>query len=174
MTKVTTKYLIVASVYFFICAGGLGYSLYTLGNQSAKLESLQAEHFLALQKEQSFIAIAKIIEGTAVERAELATYFITERDTISYIAAIEEMAKRVGVTLVTNTLTIVPKNDKLKSAAYLGAGFTANGSKEGVRAFMEKIEHAPFHQTVTDMSITTDLITGDTSGTVLVQVTLAI
>lgn len=173
MNTTTLRYLLISLTYFVACTGVFGYGLYTLNQQGQKLESIRAEHQAALKKEQAFIAITKIIEGTAAERAELTSYFITERDTISYIALIEEMAKQVGVTVQTNTLAIIPKNEKQKTPASLNAGFTVNGPKNAVKLFMQKIEQTPFHQTITDMTIMTDVAKGESSGTVLVQVTLA-
>jgi hypothetical protein len=170
MTKKTTHNLIFASVYFVTVGSVFGYGLYTINAQSVKLEQLQSEHKSALQKEQSFSAITRIIESTAADRKELMSFFVTERDTISYITQIERMANAVGVTLETTSLTITPKNEKQKTEAYLGAGFRVEGTKAAVDAFMYRMDHAPFQQTIIDMSVSSN--DDSANGVVQVQVQL--
>ncbi len=171
MTPITRNMLIVASLFFTVSAATFAYAVYTLNTQSVRFAELKAAELSSLEKEQTYLAISRIVATTETERAEIMSYFITEREAVSYIAEIEALAKRLGLAIETTELAAVPGSVKDRIPASLNAGFQVTGSKAGVDDFMRRVEHAPFHQIVTDMSIETDSDTGMTDGMVRLRVT---
>jgi hypothetical protein len=112
------------------------------------LRTTLAEH---TAKEAAFNEVARIVDSTKDDRTLLASHFLTESDTIAFMAEVESMAAILGIKLVTNELAIVPKTDTTQ--AQLKVGFAFSGSAQSVETFIETLEALPYHSQVPALSL---------------------
>ena len=90
------------------------------------------------------------IDATAADRAKLTSYFLSEKETITFIADVEALAATLGVTVETTGLDIVRPAD---NPAGLKISFAVSGTRTEVLQFMEAMENIPYHSTISTMRI---------------------
>lgn len=142
---------LIASLYCLSLVGVLVMAiLFTRAEQVEyrMLRTTLAEH---TAKEASFNEVARIVEETKEERELLASHFLTESDTIAFMAEVEGMAAILGIKLVTSELALVPKTET--APAQLKVGFSFSGSASSVQTFVETLENLPYHSNVPTLSL---------------------
>jgi len=148
MTKKTTTTLTIATLYFGFFVALLIAAFITVGSQ--KRETIQLRTTLAEQnaKEQAANTVAVTVAATANDRAKLNSFFLSEKETITFIADVEALAKTLGVTVQTTGLDIVRPAE---APARLKASFAVTGTRSGVVSFMEAMENVPYHSSIGTM-----------------------
>jgi hypothetical protein len=142
MTKKTTTTFTIAAFYFI---GVFAVLLYAYIAVSAKRhEAITLRQTIAEQKSKQVTAdmVETAMTNTAAERTELNSYFLAEKDTISFIANIETLATKVGVNLETTGLDVVKPAD---GRPELKTSFQVSGSKLAVLRFLTALETLPYH-----------------------------
>jgi hypothetical protein len=155
MNKKSHTFLVVASICFLVSASIFVYVLFELrqtGAQFAESKQLIGENSA---KEASFNTVEGLLASTQEDRALIKSYFINEKDTIDFISEIEKNAQAVGVTLVTNELSIVPAatdSNGVAKPAVLVVGFDFTGAEMVTWKFLTLLENIPYHKKVTQLS----------------------
>jgi hypothetical protein len=152
MTKKTTKTLVVSSVFAVTTVGVLVAMVFILFKKEEKLISLQTTIAEQRAKEQAARNISQLIEDTVTTRETVASFFVAEKDTISFIAEIEALAIEKGVSLKTTGLDLRPAVDA--QPAELQTQFSVFGSRLAVIDFMTALETLPYHSRLPKWRIT--------------------
>ncbi len=150
MTKQTITTLGIATLYFLVVVSVLVYAFFSVRSQKA--DALALATTLAEQTSKQSVAriVATTIESTVALREEVSTYFLEEKETISFITEIEGLAGGLGVTIETTALDIV----KIEGGRpELKTGFAVKGTRAAVLRFMEAIETLPYHSRIASMQV---------------------
>ncbi len=156
MSNMATRPLITAlstSILAITSATGALWLAHTNAIEATRL----ADVLQTLHDEQNTIhdqgVLRELLDTTVTERAELSSYVINgEDETIRFLSRIDNLAAVYGVTLSTDSLTIVPKIRK--PYAGLRVVYSFKGSDEAVRVFIGALETIPYSSTVTALSVT--------------------
>lgn len=150
MTKQTVTTLGIATLYFLVFVSVLVYAFISVRSQKA--DALALATTLAEQTSKQSVArtIATTIESTTQIREELSSYFLEEKDTISFITEIEGLAGVLGITIETTALDMT-KTDAGRQE--LKTGFAVKGNRLAVLRFMEAVETLPYHSRITAMQV---------------------
>ncbi len=154
MTKKTTTTSIIASAYFVTLLAVLVYAIYTVRAEGVAFVALQTTLAEQNAKQDAARTINQLVASTEADRAKLATYLVTENDTIALITEIENLAVAIGVSLKREDLAIVPAT--ATDAPALKTKFSVNGQETSVQRFMEAVELLPYHTTIPSMTLGRD------------------
>lgn len=151
MNLVTKKISLIAIGYCFVFVAIYGTSLYIVQKQNAELAELRAATAEQATKEIAYNSLMSLLERSATDRNELASRFLTERDTVSFISTTEQAAQQRGLQLETTNLAITEgAEDELDT---LVVSFTLEGQEVAVKQFVTLLETLPYHKHVVDLSI---------------------
>jgi hypothetical protein len=170
MTKQTITSLSIGSGHFIVFALVLIYALITVQSQKAEAVSLRTTLAEQTTKQDAARTVESTIVSTEAVRDELAGFFLSEKETITFIAENEALAKVLGVRVETTALDISRPSD---SNAILKTGFMVSGSRTGVLNFMRALETLPYHSTLPTLRFANEG-DGEWQGQVEVLVTLAL
>ncbi len=143
MTKKTTNTLAVASIFALVTFGVLVAMVFVLFNKEEALVLLKTTIAEQRAKEQAARSVSQLIDETAPTRTELASFFLAEKDTITFIAEIEKLAVEKGVVLRTTGLDLRPASET--TPVELQTQFTVVGSRSAIVDFMQALETLPYH-----------------------------
>jgi hypothetical protein len=170
MTKKTITTLSISSAYFVVFGLVLLYALITVQSQKAEAVSLRTTLAEQTTKQAAARTVETTIANTEVVRNELASFFLSEKETITFIADIEALASVLGVGVETTALDITrPAGGN----AVLKTGFAVTGSRIAVINFMQALETLPYHSTLPTLRVSNQG-DGEWQGQVEVLVTLAL
>ncbi len=171
MNNRTRIVLIVSLVYFIAVASVLGCVVYLIHQQGTRLDESQiaiAEH---AAKEAAYNHVVQLLDSTTADRAALTTFFITEKETITFISELEIIAKRLGVTVETTELAVVGKTGTAPGSLAVGLRFS--GSPEQVTTFVTILENIPYHSSIPDLIISkSGAVANTVSGTIKLLITI--
>jgi hypothetical protein len=150
MTKQTVTTLGIASLYFIIVVSVMVYAFVSVRSQKA--DALALATTLAEQTSKQSVArtVATTIESTTALREEISTYFLEEKETISFITEIEGLAGVLGVSIETTALDMTKTEG---GRPELKTGFAVKGTRSAVLRFMEAIETLPYHSRIASMQV---------------------
>lgn len=128
---------------------------------------------------QALNQLENLLTETTDERAALATFTLTEGDTIDFLATIESMARQQGTTLVTDALNV----ETIKEANFntLHVTVTVSGYEASVVTVLDALEHLPYSSWVEGVDIrygeipargNTPAVPGDTQATIRLAVSI--
>jgi hypothetical protein len=120
-------------------------ALYMLSQKKVALTELASQIAMTKARENELTALARIVESTRTERAELHTRILTEEGVIDFLSLIETLAKEQGVALVTDTLTVGEMSPQFES---LNVKLSLSGSYEKVLHVLEMFETLPYQASV--------------------------
>jgi prolyl-tRNA synthetase len=164
MTKKTKTTLLIATTCFFVLVATFAYALYMVRSQGSALDSLREQIAEDTAKDAAYNSIVRITESSKLNRAELEEYFITEKDTIRFIAELEDRAARVGVTFETTELStpepVVAPDATTPVLRTLEVGCKFTGSEAAVKQFLVILENIPYHAEIPTMTISNDATDG--------------
>lgn len=155
MNKKSRTVLILAVTCFLAAAGAFVFALYEVNQQG--LRYAESKKLIGEQtaKEASYNTVQSLLVSTREDRDKIRSFFIEERDTISFISEIEKNAEVVGVSLNTNELSISPSvtdANGVTAPALLLVGFDFSGTKSSVWQYLTLLENIPYHKKITDVS----------------------
>ncbi len=174
MTKRTTTNLVLALIFALGVTLGLALMLYIVNIQGSKLEQAKitiAEH---VAKEAAYTNVTRLVEASASDRAMLLTYFITEKETITFISQLEAAALAMGVRLQTTNLSVTPATtvDGKTTPGVLTVGLSFGGETTAAKKFLTLLENVPYHKQIPTVTMTKDAATAATQGQVSLLITL--
>ena len=174
MRKRSKTILIVATLYSLIFAGLLINGVYLISDQGRKLEITKTQISEHTAKEAAYTKMMSLLESSKVSRATLQKFFITENDTISFLASIEAAAKKIGVELKTNELAVIPSESKngVNNVQALAISVSFQGSESAVKKFLVLLEHIPYHTMMPKVTLSGNPTEDVWSGSVQLRLTL--
>jgi hypothetical protein len=174
MKKRTKTTIIIATSYFLALLGMFVYALYLVNMQGATFAAARVEIAERAAKEAAYASVISTTEQSQADRAELESYFITERETVRFIAAIETAATQIGVTFETTELSVTDAKttDTETTPATLTVGTKFTGSERAVTQFLTLLETLPYHATIPSLSMTNQTENGNWVGQAQVILTL--
>lgn len=156
MTKRTKTTAVIAVSYFVIFLGIFAYAVYLVNAQGSKLDEARRVIAERSAKEAAYNSVVRITESSKADRAELAGYFITERDTPGFIAGVEAAAVQMGVRFETTELSVTEAQsvNGVITPSMLVVGSKFSGSEAAVKKFIVLLENLPYHATIPSLSMT--------------------
>jgi hypothetical protein len=174
MTKRTNTIFVVSILYALVLAFGLAAMLYVVHMQGSKLEEAKITIADHIAKEAVYSNVVRLLESSKADRALLATYFISEKDTISFISELEQAAEKVGVTLRTTELSVVSATTKdgVATPAVLSVGVQFSGEEMAVKKFISLVENVPYHKKIPNFNISRDTASDNWTADTKLQITM--
>ncbi|MFM2339532.1 MAG: hypothetical protein RLZZ360_168 [Candidatus Parcubacteria bacterium] len=150
MTKKTVTTLGIATLYFAVVLSVLIYAYVSVHSQKA--DALALATTLAEQTSKQSIArsLAATFDATIDVRTEIASYFLEEKETITFIAEIEALAQALGVSIEPTALDFVTTESGRRE---LKTGFAVKGTRTAVLQFMKAIETIPYHSRIASLQV---------------------
>jgi hypothetical protein len=105
----------------------------------------------AYQSEYS--KLTKLIEDTADEREQIASYVLDEDNMITFLAEVEQAGRALGVALTTTQLSVV---EATPNEQVLNMEVSFSGSEEDALELLELFESLPYASTVERFSYQLD------------------
>lgn len=174
MTKSTKTTLLLSIIYcvFFIAA--LGSMAFVISNEGSKLEATKSMIAERAAKDAAYTNVMRILELSAADRAELEKYFITEKDTISFISELERAATALGVSLETTELSILPaaSKDGVETPGVLTVGLNFEGDESAVKKFITLVESVPYRKNIPSFVVGSDRGTGLWNAHTILHITM--
>jgi hypothetical protein len=170
MSKQAKSIFLFAVLYFLGLGGLLAYGFYIIHSQGAALEMARISVAEQSAKETAYTNVIRQTEATKSDRAELASFFITEKDTVSFIAELEQAAVAVGVSFETKGLSVIPATGG--KPAELSIDCIFKGSESTVKKFITVLESIPYRMTMNHVVVTKKVDTQDAEGQALFKITL--
>ena len=165
-----------ALVYCLIFGGALVYGIYKITSLGTEYENSRRILDEQQAKEKAYHDLVQIVTTTKDDRATLASFFITEKDTITFITSIEDYARGQNVQLETTQLAVEPRKEKtektLPAEPMLKIGFTFKGSETAVKNMVYFFEILPLHKTVPDLTVL-ELDDATWEGRIALEVTIS-
>lgn len=150
MIKQTVTTLGVATLYGVCLFAVLLYAYITVSSQKGEVYNLKSTVAAQLDKQSAARTVASTIVATESVRQDLASHFLSEKDTISFIANIETLANSLSVKIETTALDIIRPTD---GSPELKTGFTVTGNRTAVLGFMSALETLPYHSRMPVMKL---------------------
>lgn len=170
MNKITTHTAIFAAVYGLGLCIVYGVSLYIVQAKVTELAIARETVAEQILKESAYNTLLELLEDTTADRTELASRFLTERDTVTFINQAEAEAARRGLQLETTNLSISEGQDDTFDT--LLVGFSFSGSEQMVRQYVMLLETLPYHHHISDMQLVSQTGLANWRGTITLQFTL--
>lgn len=146
-----TKFIggIAVALFIAMCVAVV-VAVYSIIAQGERLENQMVLLADVTAQQQRIGEVDRILEASATDRAELETLFLTEADTIDFLATIEEAARMRGIELTTESLKVEEPKDE---PAVLVINFTFSGQPAEVREFITLLESVPYGSYLTDLQV---------------------
>jgi len=141
----TTIITMISALFFTVGVGGyLGLFFMVSAQKDAFLEKSLAQVENDLRQE-SLTALSRTLRDTENDRKSLDTRILHDENVVEFLALIESLGKEQGVGLVTNALTVEPKNDMFET---LVMQVNVEGTYGGVVHMLKLMEHLPYQSTL--------------------------
>lgn len=157
ISKRSKTLVLVAAGYTVLFAGLLINGVYLISAEGSKLESTKVLISEQSAKEAAYTKVTKLVESTEDSRAKIKNLFITENETISFLASIEKAADSIGVILTTNELVVIPSvtKDEVTNPALLSLRLSFSGAERDVKKFLLLLEKIPYHSAIPKVTLNT-------------------
>ena len=174
MKKRSKTLLLVATFYSLIFAGLLVNGVYLISAEGAKLETTKIQISEHTAKETAYTKMMSLLDSSKENRATLEQFFITENDTITFLATTEAAAEKIGVELKTNELAVIPSvvKDGVDTPSALAISFSFAGSETAVKNFLVLLEHIPYHTAMPKVTLLSTASLESWTGTAQLRLTL--
>ena len=158
MIKKTKTTFAVAVLYSLFFVSGLAVVAYVITIQGAQLEAAKESIADRSAKKAAYENVMQLLSSSAAARTELSSYFISEKDTITFISELETAATTIGVSLNTTQLSIVPATSKdgVTTPAVLSIGVHFKGGEVAVKKFIQLLENVPYHKSLSTFTVSID------------------
>lgn len=151
MNKITINTAIFATIFGLgLCVAYLA-SFYVVQAKVTELASLRETAAEQTLKESAYNTLLELLENTTEDREELASRFLSERDTVSFINQSEQAAAQRGLQLETKNLSLTEGEDGEFDT--LLVEFSIVGPETMVRQYVQLLESLPYHNQITELSL---------------------
>lgn len=162
MSQNTTRAILFSATFFVaaVVAVVFGYRYIislgdTLHEQRVAINQYDAQQQFQLQ-------LTRLIDETAVQRAEVTSRFLTETETIDFLTMIESTAGSFGLTIKTTGLDLIETdNDAFQD---LSVRFVITGTQAATEQFLHVLETLPYHSQLDDLRQERGEVEWETSG----------
>jgi hypothetical protein len=161
--------LIIACLYLLAAGAVMAWFLYMVFSSGIELQKRVDMIANKNAKVKMYTGLERVIETSVSEREELATYVLTQGGTSNFLTSIEAVAANVGVSLTTQSLTVVPQKSKFDE---LSVEFIIAGSEASVSRMLSVLEALPYHSRVQKLAFA-KMETGEVRASVGLTVSLA-
>ena len=174
MTKRTTTTLIVSILYSVTLILVLASILYVIHVQGTKLGEAKEAIAQNSAKELAYSSVTRVLAASENERAKLESYFISDKDTISFISELEAAAKAFGVTMQTTGLSVTPATivAGVSNPPVLSVGVQVKGDKAAVKKYIVLLENVPYHKRITNFSFSGNSGTSEWTAVTMLAITM--
>jgi hypothetical protein len=163
MTKKTKSFFIASVIYSTLLLIILGSILYVIHIQGTKLG--EAKDMIAAHeaKELAYTNVMQVLMNSENDRKKLNSYFISDKDIITFIFELESAAKVFGVSLQTTGLSVTPATTVggVTNPPVLQVGVQVKGDAIAVKKYIVLLENVPYHKRINTFSFTGDSVAGE-------------
>lgn len=160
-------FLGIAALYVVVAIASVWWVSHSITKAGLTLQEYVQVIADELAQEQTYNELQKLVGDTEVERNQLADHVLTKSETISFLADIEELGKRRGVELVTNSLE---EKQGAGDFDYLQINFSVAGDQQLVEEMITVLETLPYHSNLQSLQLTNS----NNDGTAQLGVTLLV
>ncbi len=156
MNKKSQTYLALSFLCFLVVTGAFLSLWYVVNRQGIHFNEAKRAIAEYEAKEASYTKVQGLLASTETDRTLLSSFFIEEKNIISFISDMEKNASLMGVKLNTNELATVPQSVDTAGVVVPGIlviGFDFTGTKPTVQKFISLLENIPYQNTITDLSL---------------------
>jgi|GEM_PF-6035491 len=129
--------IIIAAIY--------GYFVYDLIQQAREVSDLYIKNNRESSEQIKLRTLEKMTQASAQDSATIDSYFVRLKDVVPFMEKVEEMGKRVDVSIVVTSI----KNTSVS----LDMAFSAIGSFNDIYRLIALLESAPYKIAVKNVSI---------------------
>ncbi len=152
MSTRTKKMLTVSIVTAAVTVSILGLFFNLIRSQGAQLEQQISILTENNTKESTSVRVKRLVQETEQQRLALTNnFFANESQSISFLSEIEQLARKLGLSLKTEALDKVI--DPVSSEETIKIVFVFNGPKGIVLRFSEILEVIPYHSSVDSLAL---------------------
>jgi hypothetical protein len=152
MSTKTKKILTVSIITATVTVSVLGLFFSQIRSQGAQLEQQISILTENNSKESTSVRVKRLVQETEQQRLLLTNhFFINESQSISFLSEIEQLARKLGLSLKTEALDKVI--DPVSSEETIKIVFVFNGPKTTVLRFSEILEVVPYHSAVDNLAL---------------------
>ena len=146
ITNRTKQSIVITVLYFVGSIVVAGLVIQQTAASGAELESQMEVVGKSKIRQERYDDLLKILEQSSGERDQLRRYLLTEGSTVRFLTETESLAKRMGVTLITDSLSVKElPNPDFKT---IDLNLRAQGTKEAVSKFLSVLETLPYYSRV--------------------------
>jgi hypothetical protein len=174
MTKRTKTIFIVAMLYSVLLLCSLAAILYVIYIEGTKLSEAKVAIAEQSAKELAYTNVMRVLEGSADDRAKLSSYFISTKDTITFISELESAAASLGVTMQTTGLSITPATTVggVVNPPLLSVGVQFKGAEAAVKKYISLLENVPYYTQMNTFSLSGEKATGEWTAVTTLTITM--
>ena len=168
----TTRNLILTILLFVLVVSGTIWLRLQLDERSQSLVATMTAMESAAERTEHVRRLANNLEQNRDLVAELDSYIIQdERDTITFLSLLDELAVTTGVSLETDSLTV--KDGAIPDYDELQVSVTIDGPRAAVETMLDLLETMPYHVFLTSGTFEQESISrGEASANVQLVATI--
>lgn len=160
---------ILSLIYLISTSVTLGWLAVEVRRVGAELNEYVTVIANKAAQKQAFSKLEELVDETEAERSQLRKYILSEEETISFLAEIEQIGIEQGVQLTTNSLQVL---EDAKGNDSLSVNFGIQGREELVFKVMQILETVPYHSELRSVSFTRDIESDTVTMNVVLILTL--
>lgn len=174
MTKRTTTTFIVSILYSVTFVLVLASILYVIHIQGTKLGEAKDTIAENAAKELAYTSVTRVLAASESDRAKLDSYFISDKDTISFISELESAARTFGVAMQTTGLSVAPATTVggVSNPPVLSVGVQIKGDETAVKKYIVLLENIPYHKRINTFSFSGTPGTNDWTAVTILAITM--
>lgn len=149
----TKKTKIIASISFsslLLTGFAVFMLLFLIKQQGATLEKQLVATATVTAQEQLHRDLARVAEMSEADRAALQTYFLSESETIDFLALVEDVAKKQNTAITTDALQVVEPENQPRA---LEITLSLEGTKRNLLETIQIIETLPYASYVQNLNV---------------------
>lgn len=150
--------------------GLYGYGIYVVQQKGAAFFATREAFAEQTAKEEAYMNLLRIIDDSREDRMRIASFFLTEPDTITLITNIEQFARQRNLNFETTQLAVVQVSGSTNEQLNLALQFS--GTEQNVRQFIRFIETLPYRKQINTIDLLRGDETQDWSGQISLHFTL--
>lgn len=147
----TTQYVIISLLFFGVSVAVSFFTYYYVDKEGSSLQSQMEILSKNRQLQERYHSLEVMVQESQAEYAELASYFLTENNTIIFLSEIETLASTMGLELITDALKV----DPLPNPKYQGITLQLriSGAHDQVLDFLEIVETLPYYSRIEALTL---------------------
>jgi Tfp pilus assembly protein PilO len=125
-----------------------------------KTSNLEAEYQQHAAQTQTDKSLEQFLARVGTSTNSLTTRLVASNQTVPFIESIEGSARKIGITITTNSVDIAQDPTLPEKYEYLKLAFSTQGSWQNTYTFLSMIESLPYKSTINDVNLTEQFVSG--------------